>query len=92
MAKFDETPLAYAIDLQLDLADIVIGEMHRRNWTAKQVARKTGLSPQTIERVVCAEGNISLKAIGRILHVLDARGKIVRKDGRDLFCKADSIE
>lgn len=76
LARFEQTPESYGLDLRLDLADIVLRGLRERGWTQKQLAQKVGMKESFVSRIIHANANCTFDVAGRILVAFENRPRL----------------
>ncbi len=78
VAELDASENGMAIDLRLDLAEIVLRNLRkRREWDQSALASAAGMAPAMVSRIVNSGANCQFSTVAKILHALGVRAKLV---------------
>jgi plasmid maintenance system antidote protein VapI len=77
LEAFESTPEARGYDLRLDLADIVLRHLGRRNVSQRQLARAIGVPPSYLTKIIHSAQNCTFEAAGKIFYALGIKGKLI---------------
>jgi len=69
-------PESVGVELQLDLAQIVLAGVKRLGWTQDRLAKEADVSQGQINRILHGERNCTFDTAGRILFALGIRAKL----------------
>jgi transcriptional regulator with XRE-family HTH domain len=75
--EFENSPDGLGYDLRLDVAQFILRHLDEKNWTQDKLARKAGIKPQQITRLVHSSANFTADTVGKIAFALGTRVRIV---------------
>jgi len=74
--KFDDSGEGFGFDLRLDLASLIVDAL-KRGVSQREIARRAGMKPAVVNRIVHSEANCTFDSAGRILHAIGVKAAIV---------------
>ncbi len=74
--EYHQTPESHGIKLRLNLAEIILRHIKEKNWTQKELARKTSFKDSFISRLLHSDANCTFETAGRILFALGVEAKL----------------
>jgi len=77
LAAFDATPEAAAIDLRMDLAELLQDRLVDTGMSQRELGRAAHKSESFISRVMNADANCTFKVVATLLHAVDITPKLV---------------
>ena len=77
VAEHWRTAEGHALRLRLNLAEIIMRGLRRKGWTQRELGVKFGCKQPFISRILHGDANCTLKTVGKILHALDVKVKLV---------------
>lgn len=75
LARFDNEPESYLVDLQMTLAELLLKHLRARRWSQRRLAQEAGMPESFVSRVLSGE-NVELRTIARMLCALRVRARI----------------
>ena len=82
LSEYEKTADCIDLEIRLSLAQIVIRHMNERKITVGKLAKLTGYSTLTIEKIMFGDVNWSCKMAGKILHALGTRARLEETDAK----------
>lgn len=79
LEDFNKSPEGHALDLRLNLADLIIAKLKEKGWTQSQLAQKTKWKDSFISRLVHADENFTTETEARVLHALGIEPALTEK-------------
>lgn len=81
LSEYKRMPESYGLELRLNLAEIVLAYLKRTGVTQYQLANRAGMDSGRLNQVIHANANCTLDVVGRLLHAMDLKGRLVVVDG-----------
>jgi len=77
LETFEDTGEGWGFDLRLDLAELIV-EAIRSGISQREIARRAGMHPAVVNRIIHGESNVQFDSAGRILHAIGVRAAIIK--------------
>lgn len=78
LSEFDHSAEGWGHDLRLDLADLVLAEMNRHKWTQTTLAKRAGVKPSFVNRIIHAGANCTFDSAAKLLFALGVKPRLAR--------------
>lgn len=79
LESFEDSAEGWAYELRLDFADLLISGLRERRWSQTELAEKIDRKQPFVNRLIHADANCTLDTIGRLLHALGLKARLVRE-------------
>ncbi len=74
--SFLDEPESAGYELRLNLSELIVEGMHRRDWSQRQLAEAAGVKESYITRLIHADANCTFESAGNVLFALGIRAKL----------------
>ena len=68
--EFKKSPVGFGTKLRLDFAQIIWGNLERKNWSQRRLAKEVRLPDSVISNLIHGNKNCTLDTVGKVIHAL----------------------